>query len=235
MDYEWDRYTSPYLFQQILEKNHDWLIQDFQTSAAEWWEREKFLLQSEGEARAIRELAFRDAIISEKSEKMENSEKFFWITINPRPGVSLPELMKVQEKMISKKWIQSYAYVYENTDKGHIHTHTLIKAEYEPSRARKEIASTAKSICDVSNVHIFKFVVLDAEKAKQKLSYMLGNKKPNKMQGVDLTTKWRVENHLKKIYSSKVPLSCWDLGKGILKESQDEMNSQDQMNSRDEK
>lgn len=200
MSYDWDTWLEPQEWDKILTEGFDQTYEDFQTAAQLWAESENIKNHSIGEARAVQELAFRDAIISVKSEKVGKSERFFWITVNPRPGTTLPELMKVQEKMISKKWIQSYAYVYENTDKGHIHTHTLIKAEYEPARARKELASTAKAICDVANVHIFKFVILDIEAAKQKLDYMLGKKQPKKLDNVELTKQWRKDNDLKEIY-----------------------------------
>lgn len=174
-------------------------------AAAKWAEKEKEKNQAIGEARAEQELAFRDAIVSKKSEKIGKSEKFFWITVNPKKEVKLPQLMKAIEKMYSKKWISCYAYVYENTAGGHIHSHGLIKATYESARARKELGNSVKDICDISNVHCFKFVELDEEKAIQKMQYMLGKKKPKKLSDVELTKKWREENHLKEIYSSEVP------------------------------
>lgn len=186
------------------------------TRAAEWAEKEKFQNQTIGEARAQQELAFRDAIVSEKSEKKGKSEKFFWITVNPKKDVELPALIKCQQKMIKKKWIENYAYVYETTTNNHIHTHTLIKANYEAARARKELGNSVKDICNVANVACFKFVILNLEEAKQKFAYMLGKKKPGKMESVELTKKWRKDNMLKEIYSSEVPLSCWDLGNSLV-------------------
>lgn len=182
--------------------------QEVQDAVKNWAETEKNKNQGIGEARAVQEIAFRDAIISEKSEKIGKSEKFFWVTVNPKTDVDLKTLIKCQQKMINKKWIDVYSYVYETTTNNHIHTHTLIKAQYEPARARKELASSVKDICDITNVHCFKFVVLDAEKAAQKLKYMLGEKKDSKLESVELTKKWREDNLLKEIYSSESPLSC---------------------------
>ena len=82
------------------------------------------------------------------------------------------------------------------------------------ARARKEIANTAKQICDVSNVAIYKFVILNEDQAREKIHYMLGKKKVKKLHNVKITEEWRKKENLKQIYSSEVPLSCWDLGTG---------------------
>lgn len=187
----------------------DYNIDEVITQAAnEWAEKEKIKNQTTGESRAQQELAFRDYLVSERSKNIGKKEKFFWITINPKTGVDLPQLIKATQKMVSKKWIDAYAYVYENTTNNHIHTHALLKATYEVARARKEIANTVSSITDVDNVHCFKFVVLDEEQAKQKLSYMQGKKQPKKLENVEVTKSWREKEMLKDIYISEVLLSC---------------------------
>lgn len=166
-------------------------------------ETEKSRNQSIGEARAVQELAFRDAIVSEKSERFGKKEKYFWITINPRKDVSLPDLMQTVQKMYSKKWIDKYAYIFENTATGHMHSHGLIKASYEPTRARKELANSVKNICLVTNVHCFKFVLIDEKTAREKMDYMLGKKKASKMDDVKLTVDWRSKHNIKQIYISE--------------------------------
>lgn len=178
--------------------------------AKEWAETEKNKNQNIGESRAQQELAFRDYIMAEKSEKIGKSEKFFWITVNPRLEVDLPTLVKTVQKAYKKKWAQNYAYVFETTRNNHIHSHGLVKANYEAARARKEFANSFKDICDITNVHCFKFVILDEAKAKQKLEYMFGNKKDSKKEDVELTIAWRKENHLEDIYLGEGPLILLD-------------------------
>lgn len=169
-----------------------------------WSENRNSELQTIGEDRAVTELAFRDAIITEKSEKLGKSEKYIWITVNPVKGTSLQKIMSHVSKMYKKKWIDSYAYVYENTINGHIHSHGLIKATYEAKRAFKELANSVKPICNVADVkHCFKVVFLDAAKAKQKMQYILGHKQSKKLDNVKLTEKWREEEMLKPIYESE--------------------------------
>lgn len=168
-----------------------------------WAESRKNELQSIGEDRAVTELAFRDAIVSEKSEKIGKSEKWFWVTVNPIKGTKLSDIVRCVSKMYQKKWIEQYAYVYENTVDGHIHSHGLIKATYEAARARKELANSVSKICNVSNTHCFKFVILDQEKAKQKMSYILGYKQSKKLPNVELTKLWREQEMLKEIYENE--------------------------------
>lgn len=175
-------------------------------AAIRWAEMRKNRNEIIGEDRAEQELAFREKIVSEKSEKLGKSEKYFWITVNPRLNVTLPQLIRTVQKAYKKKWIQNYAYVYETTKNNHNHSHGLVKATYESARARKEFANSFKDICDVHNVHCFKFVVLTEEQALEKYNYMLGKKKLSKLEDVDLTKKWREENLLKDIYYSEGPL-----------------------------
>lgn len=171
--------------------------------AKRWAENRKFELESIGEDRAVTELAFRDAIVSEKSEKVGKSEKWFWVTVNPVKGTSLAKIVRAVSKMYQKKWIEQYAYVFENTPDGHIHSHGLIKAKYEAARARKELSNSVKDICNIVIPNCFKFVILDSEKAKQKMSYILGHKQSKKMDNVEFTQKWRKEEMLKEIYENE--------------------------------
>lgn len=180
--------------------------------ALEWAESEKIKNQTIGEARAVQELAFRDAILSEKDKKFGKSEKYYWITINPKPGTTLDQVKTLTKKAFSKKWIQAYAYVLENTVNNHIHSHGLIKANYEFARTRKEIGNTVRTICDITNTHCLKVVLIDEELAKQKIAYMMGHKQPSKKENVELTEKWRTENNIEKIYLSTSPLILLDSG-----------------------
>lgn len=168
-----------------------------------WEESRKSRNEMIGEDRAEQELAFRAKMISVKSEKIGKSEKFFWITVNPKVGVKLQDLVKCVSRAYRKKWIQSYAYVYETTKNDHIHSHGLVKANYELARARKEFCNSFDGICDTHNVHCFKFVVLTEEQAREKFKYMLGQKKQSKIEDVEKTKIWRQEENLKKMYLSE--------------------------------
>lgn len=190
--------------------------EEYEKVINDYFDRKKIENQTIGRSRAYQELAFRDFIASENRKNAENSgNKLFWITINPKPGISLETLKKNTLKMYSKKWIKGYMYVYETTSNGHNHTHGLIVADYEISRARKELASTASSICDISNVHCFKFVVLDDPNvAQQKMNYMMGLKQSKKEENVSITKQWRKQNNLAELYESATsPLILLGLGR----------------------
>lgn len=181
----------------------DLLLEYISECAQAWAETEKAKNQTIGESRCEQELAFRAAMDSEKSEKIGKSEKWIWLTINPKPEITLPKFITTIQKLYQKRWIDQYAYVYETTENNHFHSHGLIKCFYEPARARKELANTVKDITTITNHHCFKFVILDSDKAAQKMNYMLGFKKPSKMSGVEITKKWREEEMLKSIYENE--------------------------------
>lgn len=191
MDFDFDQ-TDTTWFDQVLTD-----------AANKWAESEESRAEHFGELRAVGELAFRDKLLSEKSEKSGKSEKFFWVTVNPKPGILLPVLKASVEKMVSKKWIERYAYVYEISESGHEHAHALIKGPCEPARARKELSSSCNKICNTTIPACFKFVVIDEALAREKLDYMLGKKKKKKLKGVELTKTWREDNNLQEIYCNE--------------------------------
>lgn len=188
----------------LFSQNIDEIITN---AANRWEENHKNQNQINGENRAESELAFRDKIVSVKSEKIGKSEKYLWITVNPIKGTELQRIIRCIQKMYQKKWIDKFAYVYETTEQNHMHSHGLIKATYEYKRAYKELSNSVKDICNVSNTHCFKCIAVPEDVAMQKMEYMLGKKKLTKLKGVDITTEWRTKEMLKPIYNSKEPLT----------------------------
>jgi len=193
-----------------FDLNYEHLDNYINAAAKQWAETEKTNNQYIGASRADQELAFRDAIVSQKSESIGKIVKYFWVTVNPQKDTPLPQLITTIHKMYKKKWIENAAYVFETTSGSHNHSHGLIKANYEAARARKELASTVSKICNVTNQHCFKFVILNEEQAREKMDYMLGKKKTSKMADVALTNEWRKEHSLKEMYSSESPLILLD-------------------------
>lgn len=183
-----------------------------------WAESEKNRNQSIGESRAEQELAFREFLTTVKTEKLGKSEKFLWITVNPKKGIDLATFMLAIKKAYSKKWMDRWAYIFENTANDHIHSHGLVRTTYEFSRAKKEIGNSIKHLCDITNPHCYKVVAVSEEVAQEKMLYMLGKKKLAKLADVELTRKWREENNISEIYTSEVaPILLATSGKGIEK------------------
>lgn len=153
-------------------------------------------------------------MLLEESDRLSTKSPYWFITINPRPNVDLSTLQKVISKLITKKSIQSYSYVYEIRDfKDNkytgLHCHILLEHNDKPYNFKRSVKSTVKNICDFNNPHILNFKnVPTLDSLKQKYQYILGNKKDSKKKGVAHTITYRVKNKLDSIYESNPPLPC---------------------------
>uniref|UniRef100_UPI00404767B9 hypothetical protein n=1 Tax=Aliarcobacter sp. TaxID=2321116 RepID=UPI00404767B9 len=85
-----------------------------------------------------------------------------FVTVNPRPDVSLIEFKKAMNKFLSKVWVQSYYMVYEQrgvdeTEQGKgFHSHILL---WKPDNKKsheviRETKNTFKNVCSVDNPSI---------------------------------------------------------------------------------
>jgi len=134
---------------------------------------------------------------------------YMLLTINPRPDVSLAQLKKVVEKIVSKKTITHYAYVYEvrKKDSG-LHCHMLLKYTDKPYSFQRGLKNTAKHICTVNHKEIFNMKYIEEDHVPEKISYFLGNKKDSKKAGVIDTVAYRKAQNLETMYESSPPLPC---------------------------
>lgn len=115
----------------------------------------------------------------------EDLKKTDWtlITINPYLHTKMSELKAVVEKIVSKKWITTYAYTYEQRSESNdeykgFHCHLLLyRQEKSNSHLIREIRNTCKNICDISNTHILNFRNLKGEDdVKKAYNYITGIK-----------------------------------------------------------
>lgn len=120
--------------------------------------------------------------IGEKTEKTINN--YVWLCVNPNSTYVLSDFVMLVEKAFTKKWIESYVYVYEQrgiveeeVGKG-FHLHALIKKPHDMGHKRmlKELSNTFKKCCDTSNFHYFQLKMIDDAEYMRKLEYILGNK-----------------------------------------------------------
>lgn len=210
--YDWEKWSDSNFLDYIIERHAESYDRIISEEAKKWSESRKLKNQLIGKDRAQQEISFREEIISEKSEKLGNTGKFFWITVNPVKDTPFQKLKSKIELMVKHKWIEAYTYVYENTENNHIHSHVLLKADYEPARVHKECARSVATICNTANTSCFKFVILDLELAKQKYSYMMGIKTSKKEKSMEICKKWREDNNIKPYYQSE-SLILLDSGK----------------------
>lgn len=159
--------------------------------------------------------------IKEVKEVYENLKKeddkrlgnVIFITVNPRPDVSMVESKKVVEKIVKKKWVVDYMYVVEQRGivesemgKGH-HYHLLIWREdgKKPSEIVREIRNTCKTICSVDNPSILNIKNCKDEDIPKRVGYMIGDKSvrddPTKADKQSIDVVWREKNNLEKYYS----------------------------------
>ena len=95
----------------------------------------------------------------------------------------MSELKAVVEKIVSKKWIHTYAYTYEQRSESNdeykgFHCHLLLyRQEKANSHLIREIRNTCKNICDISNTHILNFRNLKTDDdVKKAYNYITGVK-----------------------------------------------------------
>jgi len=131
------------------------------------------------------EIAPKLKLIRDELDLSKDSKATDWmfITINPKDTVSIKNIMKCMEKLVSKKWITQYIYVLEQRSVGDedvkgVHVHLLLNRNgKKPAALKMEIKNTCVKICDVSNPHILNFKYLPTDKdVCQSYNYITGTK-----------------------------------------------------------
>lgn len=144
-----------------------------------------------------------DSLAKSTPSQKHDLAYYVWITVNPKKGVTLDELQKKVQKMYSKKWIQSYMYVYEIGEKGNHHSHGLIKTAQRRDKVKAQLANSVKDITTVTNEHCFCIRFLtDLAVVQDKIWYMTGEKQDKKLHAVEETKKWRTENGIADTYGT---------------------------------
>ena len=143
--------------------------------------------------------------------KITTKSKYMMVTVNPKPGIELPEFKKKIEKFVGRSMVQKYAYVYEvrnyeEKEFSGLHSHILLEYDGTPSNFKRNTKNTFKKICDVNNSHILNFKFVPIEHLPDKMNYLKGIKQKKKLPSVEITKKFREKNELKTIYQSEPPL-----------------------------
>lgn len=177
----------------------------FEESSNSFWEKRKIQNQTIGEDIGEQRVATDDFLSNGKNGKYGKTfPKFYWVTINPKPEITLSDFQSFCKKVFTKKWIESSIYVLEMAEKFHCHGLIMTNdTKYIYSRARKEFLNSALSVCNAYNQHIFVFVEVDLETAKDKFKYMSGKKVDTKQDHVHDTELFRLEFDIPDYYISK--------------------------------
>lgn len=162
-------------------------------------------------------------------EKGEKTTPYIWLCVNPNPTVLLSEFNKTINKMITKKWLQSYVYVLEQ--RGQIeeeigkgfHLHAIIKRpdDKKLSHCIRELSNTFKTICDVSNYHFFQTKFIDEAEKDRKMEYILGQKEYTDDNRKDLKQQmdkiWRERLNIQPYFFSNIELGKYATQKELFK------------------
>ena len=136
--------------------------------------------------------------------------KNIFITINPNAQITLLDFINKINKMMSKKWITNYLYVYEQRGeteaelgKG-FHFHCILEKPKTKAYSHMiaELSNSANSVCDTSNFHFFNIKSISEEEKKIKIAYITATKAdPAKYLKQQMDVIWREKNNLKKYYN----------------------------------
>lgn len=113
--------------------------------------------------------------------KTEMVDKYWFITINPYPDIEYEVFKKHIDKVVKKKWMTKYIYVYEqrqseeNKPYHGIHFHMIVAKTCAKSDVLREIYNTCKNI--VGHKESIDVKPLDTQQdLSTRLNYILGIK-----------------------------------------------------------
>lgn len=110
-------------------------------------------------------------VTANKLAEIKENSKYIFLTINRNAQIGLLDFINKINKMMSKKWITDYLYVYEQrgeneaeTGKG-FHFHLILKKPKTKkySEMIRELSNSANSVCDTSNFHFFNLKSISEE------------------------------------------------------------------------
>jgi hypothetical protein len=116
-------------------------------------------------------------------KNIELNKEWYFLTINPRPDITLQEFMKTIQKAVLKRWITYYIFVIEQRGENEeelgkgFHTHIIFNKGIKHCKVVLEMANTFKKMCDTSNYHLFNLKNIGDEEKKRKIEYITGCKK----------------------------------------------------------
>ena len=149
-------------------------------------------------------------------EKKSSSKKnaYVWITINPKPDIGCVNLQKTCVNVAKRSFFKNAMYVYEQRGdsddtigKG-FHCHMLAERDFtkstKPSHIRRDIGNTVKNILKLNSKNPY-IQFVDAEYAKDKIRYMLGDKdlhKDEKDIKLVYDKLWRDRENIEHVYGN---------------------------------
>ena len=145
-----------------------------------------------------------------KQEELKENCKYIFLTINPNPHITLLDFLGKINKMMSKKWITNYLYVFEQRGetleelgKG-FHFHLILEKPKTKkySEMMRELANSANAVTDSSNYNFFNIKNISDEEKERKILYITSRKADTlKHLKQDMDVIWRKNNNLLSYYN----------------------------------
>lgn len=150
-------------------------------------------------------------LLKEQNNRKSSQQYYYWITFNPKSDITLEQLMKFTDKLLSKKWITDAIYSYEQRGetleecgKG-LHMHILIvRNNFKTTHAKREIYNTFKSYTGMSkDIFVNKcFKAIPYSWGQDKIEYLKGNKWDSEKDAkIKIDAEFRQKNNLNIYYT----------------------------------
>jgi len=146
-------------------------------------------------------------MLKEKSAIKKNNG-YIWVTINPKPSVSLQEFKTLIYKILTKTCFTGHLAVFEqrgtieadNLGKG-FHAHILFKRNltYKPTKCITNLKQSCKKVVDnVNNPQLLNIKIIGNEFATDKEEYIIGMNKTGEGKGEkqEADKAWRAKEKL---------------------------------------
>lgn len=150
-------------------------------------------------------------LLKEQNNRETSQQYYYWITFNPKEDITLTQLKKFADKLLSKKWITDAIYNYEQRGKTleecgkGMHIHMLIlRNKFHTTHAKRETYNTFKKLTgipkDIFDVKCFKAIPYSW--GKDKIDYLQGKKwDEEKDCMVEMDAVFRQKNNLSTYYT----------------------------------
>jgi len=141
--------------------------------------------------------------------RSEMKDQYWFITICPYEDIEFQEFQKVVDKVLTKKWMKRYIYVYEQRQSEigksfyGFHTHIIVQRDgIAKSDVIREVFNTCKNICGSKQSIDVKLLTTQHD-LEVRLNYILGQKAPeDKRQKQTIDVDFRKAYNLQKYYFS---------------------------------
>jgi len=153
-----------------------------------------------------------ELILKKKTMTAENNlNLYLFVTISPKPEVTLEEFTKTVEKLVKRHMFSAYAYAFEQrastpeeVGKG-FHVHILLRRNlnYKPCKIKANMANTVKHLCNAKDNRVFNVQFTGTEFARDKYDYITGGKDgEGKSRKMDMDNIFRKNNGMSDKYEN---------------------------------